>query len=167
MYQIGCGEAIKEREELLLNREVDLTARDGFPNVSSLPSVPEEVMEMVRVAPLDDFTWTGDPNGDLVRECAAMVREWAGSLQRQMHCSAYRLELGEHADRCEVAVGHGASLAISSCGGVPHGPLDQSSRTSQHRAAPSDSVEGAAAEATGVEVPRHLLAGLGASSDGV
>ena len=104
MYQIGCGEAIKEREELLLNREVDLTARDGFPNVSSLPSVPEEVMEMVRVAPLDDFTWTGDPNGDLVRECAAMVREWAGSLQRQMHCPAYRLELGEHADRCEVAV---------------------------------------------------------------
>ena len=58
---------------------------------------------MVRVAPLDDFTWTGDPNGDLVGACSVMVRQWAGSLQRLTHSSAYRLELGEHADRCEVA----------------------------------------------------------------
>ena len=43
----------------------------------------------VCVAPLDDFTWTGDPDGDLVRECTAMVKDLAGSLQRQMHCPAY------------------------------------------------------------------------------
>ena len=104
MYQIGCGEAIKETEEVLLTREMDLTARDELPNVTTLPTVPEEVMEMLRVSPLDDFTWTGDPNGDLVRKCATMASFWSQSLLNQLHGSPYRMELGEHAERCEVAV---------------------------------------------------------------
>ena len=37
-------------------------------------------------------------------KCASMAHEWAGALQTQMHCAPYRLELGEHADRNEVAV---------------------------------------------------------------
>jgi hypothetical protein len=58
---------------------------------------------MVRVAPLDDLTWTGD-HEELIAKCASMAHEWAGALLTQMHCAPYRLELGEHADRNEVAV---------------------------------------------------------------